>query len=138
MGKRFQKSRIDPASARTLKIDPDVTVGLFSAVVIKAVETVAVSRADDGGGLQMQKSVIQFQINDAGTDHFKRKGIRLEVSQRMAVTAVKSAVIDMSDEQVIKIKNCIQNSSRSPRMFVPVGLFYFWDNCPGFYISAVK
>ena len=135
--KRIQKSRIDPASARTVKIDPDVAVGLLSAIVIKTVETVAVSCADDGRGLQMQQGIIQFQINGAGTDHFKRKGIRFEVPQRMDVTAVKGAVIDMSDEQVVKIKNCIQNPPDPPdacRCLVVLLSGHY----PGFYISAVK
>lgn len=57
----------------------------------------------------MQERVIKFQINGAGTDHFKRKCIRREMALGVNVTAVKGAVFGVGDEQVIKIMNGIQS-----------------------------
>ena len=109
VGKSFQKSVVDASTAFAAKIDPDMAIGSGISAVIKTVKAVAVTGADDNGGLQMQEGVVKFQINGAGTDHFKRKCIRCEMTRGMDVTAVKGAVFGVGDEQVIKIMNGIQN-----------------------------
>ena len=110
MGKSIEKGGIDPAPAVAVKIDPDVAVSFLFGTVIKPVKTVAVSGADDGGGVQMQKCFIKLEINRTGTDHFKRKSIRVEMAERMNIRAVKGTVIGVGDDQIIKIKNRIQKN----------------------------